>query len=291
MRLVLIIILAAVMMLITTVATANTIYVNADGSGNAITIQGGIDLAGNGDVVVVAAGRYTGFGNYNISYYGKSITVISDSGPFWTTIDCQSLGQAFQFVNGEDFNAVLEGFTIVNGNGVHGGAIYCDGASPSIRFNLLYDNIAWETGGAIHARNGSPTIYNNTFYGNGAQVGGAILLGPQSNAQIWQNLVVGSTSGGAVACLGAGGATFVSCNDLYANAGGDAVCGGISVNNYSLDPLFCGIPGSGNFFLQSTSPCSQSFSPCAAQVGAFDVQCEVTRTQPATWGMVKSLYR
>lgn len=272
-------------------ADAGTWYVSPLGGGHATTIQAGIDLAASGDVVVVAAGTYSGPGNINLTYNGKGITLMSESGPFLTVIDCQSIGQAFQFIGGEGFDAVLEGFTIRNGNGTHGGAIYSDGASPTIRFNIFSDNLAWGSGGAIHARNGSPTIYNNTFDNNGSPAGGALMLGPQSNVQFWQNIICRSTSGGALACASAGGATFIACNDLYGNVGGDLVCTGTGINNFSLDPLFCGSPGSGNLFLQQTSPCTSTFSPCAAPVGALGALCSVTATQTATWGQVKSLYR
>lgn len=283
--------IVTVVIFFATTAGATEWRVVPGGGGDATTIQGGIDLAADGDVVVVAAGTYTGSGNYNVYFNGKNITVTSESGPFLTIIDCQTLGQAFLFVGNEGFGAVLEGFKIVNGNGTHGGAIYCDGASPVIRFNLFCNNIAWGSGGAIHARNGNPTLYNNTFHGNGAPAGGAVMLGPDSNVQMWQNLICGSTSGGAFACVNAGGATFISCNDIVGNTGGDFVCAGSGGSNYSMDPLFCGIPGSGNFFLQQTSPCSSSFSPCLALVGAMDVLCKVTATETVTWGQVKSLYR
>jgi hypothetical protein len=270
---------------------AATWYVRPGGGGNSTTIQGGIDLAGPGDVVIVEAGTYSGLGNVNLSFNGKDITLASESGPYFTIIDCDNTSQGFLFVGGETGSAVLEGFTIKNGNATHGGAIYCDGASPTIRYNLFCFNLAWSTGGAIHARNGSPTIHNNTFDSNGAGTGGGIMFGPGSNVQIWQNIVCNSTSGGAFSCAGAGGGTFVACNDIYANTGGDGICVGTAVNNFSMDPLFCGIEGSGNFFLQQTSPCSAAFSPCFAPVGALDVQCQVTTTQPVTWGKVKTLYR
>ena len=291
MRRMLILSIAIVVIFSATAAGAATWRVSQDGLGDAFTIQAGIDLAGNGDVVVVAAGTYTGTGNRDITFNGKNITVTSESGPFDTIIDCQSVSQAFQFIGGESFDATLEGFTIKNGNGTYGGAIYCDGASPTFRYNLFCDNLAWNSGGAIHVRNGSPTMYNNTFHGNGAPSGGAVMFGPGSNAQFWQNLVCGSTSGGAFSCVGAGGATFLSCNNLFGNVGGDVVCVGSGNNNYSQDPLFCGTMGSGNFFLQQTSPCTSAFSPCAAQVGALGVRCATTAVEAVTWGQVKSLYR
>jgi hypothetical protein len=84
--------------------------------------------------------------------------------------------------------------------------------------------------------------------------------------------------------------TQLSCNDVYGNGGGDAVCFG-TATNFSADPLYCGIPGSGNFFLQQTSPCTASYSPCAAGVGVFGAQCQVTAVEPTSWGSVKAMYR
>jgi hypothetical protein len=283
--------LSVMILVIFAVAANATTWRVASSGGDATTIQGGINLAASGDVVTVAAGTYTGAGNYNITFGGKDITLMSESGPVATIIDCQNLGQGVLFTGGETFDAVLEGFTIRNGNGTNGGAIYCDGASPVIRFNVLTNNMAWGTGGAIFVRSGSPTIYNNTLEGNGAQAGGGLMLGPQSNAQFWQNIISGSTSGGAFACISPGGATIISCNDIFGNNGGDLICTGSGANNFSQNPQFCGVQGSGNLFLQQTSPCTANFSPCAAAVGALGVQCTVTAIEAVTWGQVKSLYR
>lgn len=291
MRRMLIVSITTVLVLSAMTAEATTWYVRQGGGGDAMNIQAGIDLASDGDVVVVGPGTYTGTGNYNIYFNGKNITLVSESGPVQTVIDCQTLGQAFIFVGGETYDAVVEGFKITHGNGMNGGAIYCDGASPTIRYNLFCDNLAFGSGGAVHARNGSPTFYNNTFHGNGSPYGGAIMLGPDSNAQLWQNLICASTSGGAFACASPGAAALVTCNDIVGNAGGDLVTGVNAFNNFSVDPLFCGAEGSGNFYLQKTSPCTSNFSPCAAQVGALGAQCEVTRVDNVTWGHVKNLYR
>jgi len=276
-------------------ATANAATWNVvpGGGGDATTIQAGINLAANGDVVVVAPGIYTGPQNRNISFGGKNITVQASAGPLFTVIDCQNLGNGFNFTTNETVAAVLDGFTIKNGQANKGGGIQIDTASPTIRYCVITNCLANANGGGIFVKKGDPQIYSNTIDGNNCVVlggGGGITLGAQSHAKLWQNVVCNSVGGGAIACLGAMTGTQLSCNDTYANVGGDAVCFG-TVTNFSADPLYCGIAGSGNFFLQQTSPCAPTFSPCAAGVGALGVQCQVTSVQGVTWGQVKSMYR
>lgn len=276
-------------------ATANaaTWQVVQGGGGDATTIQDGINLASDGDVVMVAPGTYTGAGNRNITFGGKNITVQSQAGALFTVIDCQNGGNGFNFTNGETIAAVVDGFTIKNGQANKGGGIQIDTASPTIRYCVITGCLANANGGGIFVKKGDPQIYCNTINGNNCLIvggGGGVTLGAQSHAKLWQNIISNSVGGGAVACAGAMTGTQLSCNDVYANGGGDAVCFG-TPTNFASDPLYCGVLGSGNFFLQQTSPCAPSFSPCAAVVGAFGVQCQVTATQPVTWGSVKNMYR
>lgn len=64
--------------------------ISGDGSYNNPykTIAKEIDKANNGDIVKVKAGTYSGDGNRNLRFYGKSITVKGVSGPAATIIDC-----------------------------------------------------------------------------------------------------------------------------------------------------------------------------------------------------------
>jgi hypothetical protein len=274
------------------VANAATWHVIPGGGGDATTIQAGINLASNGDVVLVASGTYTGVGNVNVDFNGKNITVTTELGAQMTIIDCQNTAQGFIFQTNETASAVLEGFTIKNGLATKGGGIMVDTASPTIRFNVITNCYASANGGAIYVKKGDPSIYNNTLDSNGALIsGGGVLLGAQSHAHLWQNIVCHSTAGAAIECAGAMVGTTMACNDVYSNAGGDAICIGDAGNNISTDPLFCGILGSGNFTLQETSPCVATYSPCLASVGAFGPQCQVTATEAVTWGKVKSMYR
>jgi hypothetical protein len=273
-------------------AHAATWHVVPGGGGDATTIQAGIDLASSGDMVMVAPGTYRGLGNVNLNFNGKGITLKSDAGAGQTIIDCQETGWGVRFQNGEGFDAVLDGFTIKSARAYKGAGVYINGASPMICHNVFTNCYAFTSGGGMYVQNGNPSVFNNTFDDNGAANGGGCFqLASGSTAQIYQNIVCGTTAGGAFGCSGAAGGTFVSCNDLYSNTGGSMICVGDAGYNYAKDPLFCGIPGSGNYFLQKTSPCTSSFSPCFTEVGALDIQCEVTAIEAVTWGKVKSMYR
>lgn len=78
-----------------------------------ITIQAGIDAAEYGDIVIVADGTYTGVGNKNIDFLGKTITVMSENGAENCIIDCENDARGIYFHCNESNESVLEGFTII----------------------------------------------------------------------------------------------------------------------------------------------------------------------------------
>jgi len=120
-------------------AFATVIHVPA----NQPTIQAGINAAVNGDTVLVADGTYIGSGNREIVYNGKSILVKSERGADSCIIDCQGLGGGFVFRSNETSDAILYGFTIMNGNTTYGGAIQSNlGSSPTIKNCIFRSNTA-----------------------------------------------------------------------------------------------------------------------------------------------------
>jgi len=119
------------------VVSADRITVCWDGSGDYLTIQAGIDAATDGDEVVVCDGVYTGPGNKNLDFGGKAITVRSENGPDNCTIDCEGDGRGFTFDDGETADAVVDGFTITNGDV---GAIHCNDSSPTIHGCMIVEN-------------------------------------------------------------------------------------------------------------------------------------------------------
>ncbi len=89
------------------------------------TIQSAIDVAEDGDTVVIAPGAYTGGGNKNLDFGGKAITVTSTNpdDPFVvaaTVIDCENSGRGFYFHSGD----IVSGLTITGGNSSEGGGMY-----------------------------------------------------------------------------------------------------------------------------------------------------------------------
>lgn len=260
-------------------AWSATWYIKSDGTGDAPTIQAGITASTNGDTVLVAAGTYTGVGNINIDFLGKAVVLISESGPDLTTIDCQSTGRGVLFQNGEGPASVLSGFTVANAlAGGTGGAIFCNAASPEITNNILINNDAG-TGAGIFLKQSTADVHHNTLYGNTSGI-----FIQQNAPTVHHNIIVFSTPGEGVSCIG-GTSAVLSFNDIFGNIGGDALCAVDGGGNISADPEFCGVPGSGNFYLQGDSPCAPQ------QMGALPVLCATTPVEKKSWGATKALYR
>lgn len=165
------------------------------------TIQDAINAAVDGDTIIIRPGTYFEY----IDFATKSITLKSEKGPYATTIDGGLSGYSVvDFPAGGSAGAVLEGFTITNGNGqkgggIHcansdvtitdniiigneggeGGGIYCDKCSPRITRNLILNNRTTDFeggGGGILSIEQAPTITDNYIFGNQAYYGGGIRL-------------------------------------------------------------------------------------------------------------------
>jgi hypothetical protein len=155
---------------------ARTWNVTVDGSGDAPTVQAGIDSAAVGDTVLVHPGTY----NEAVTFRGRDIVLRSTSGPQVTVLDAMGLGKRVVTIeSGETREAILQGFTLTHGAG---GVIVLN-AAPSIIGNIITENNAvpedgggiWFTGSAITR---FPRIQGNTITGNrGANLGGGIGFG------------------------------------------------------------------------------------------------------------------
>jgi predicted outer membrane repeat protein len=174
------------------------------------TIQDAIDDASDGDIIIVADGTYTGDGNIDIDFMGKSITLKSENGPQHCIIDCLDMSRAFEFHSGEDANTILDGFTVTNGSvGDYGGAILCTASSPAINNCIFIENRAGNYGGAIaNMYSSSPLLTNCTFTKNS--------VGPTTSSIAY---------GGAVFNLDKSSPTLIDCTftNNYAQYFGGAI--------------------------------------------------------------------
>jgi len=179
-------IIAIPLFLVSSNALATTWTIEPDGSGDAPTIQAGVDSAAPGDTVLLADGTFTGDGNRDVDFLGKDIVVRAESGHpskgrEVTVIDCEGSSsephRAFLLVSGEGPSTVVEGMTIQNGYhfGKGGAILIRNGSSPTIRDIWFHDNHSGERGGGLYCRDDAVvTIENCIFRRNSAGSGGAV---------------------------------------------------------------------------------------------------------------------
>ena len=168
-------------------SVANATIINVPG--DQPTIQAGINIAMDGDTVLVADGTYTGADNKNLDFVEKSITVTSVNGAENTIIDCEGDGRGFYFHSGEDSTSVVDGFTITNGFGDYGTGVYCFNSSPKL-INLTLTNGSADGGGGIMCHNyANPILSNLIITDNGADLGGGIMCWQYSSPHI-ENVII-----------------------------------------------------------------------------------------------------
>ena len=126
--------------------------VNADALLNGVnypTIQAAIDAASPGDVIDVTPGTYTSGGQAVLRFLDKSIRVRAVGGPSQTVIDGQDArrGVLISAPASGAGNAVLEGFTIINGRAAdHGGGVLMGGRAWLVDCRVI-ESVAPRGGG------------------------------------------------------------------------------------------------------------------------------------------------
>ena len=221
------------------------------------TIQAGINVAVNGDTVLVAPGTYYEHINFN----GKEILVKSEAGPENTIIDKLYDGLSIvTFAAGEDTGSVLDGFTIRNASG--GSGIECRSASPLIVDNIITNNTAVYPGGGIRCEGSSPVIKHNVISNNSASAGGGLYVHNSSHPIVVNNEIVSNnvtSLGGGVYCYSYCNATITG-NIIISNTcgGGGGILCDVSSNGTISFNLICDNVASGRgggiFCYSNSSP-------------------------------------
>ncbi len=204
---------------------------NVRSGGRYDNIQGAVDDANDGDVIVVTLGTHRGPGNRDIQFNGKAITVQSSEPNDrvivgGTIIDSGGSGAephlGFHFRGGEDANSILAGLTITGGGGCYeGGAIRCwNYSSPTIRDCLIINNLSEGRAGGIYCGNGSDAVIMNCTFTDNAAVrgyGGAISCWYDSSPTIVNCVMTGNAAigeghhGGGIYCHDHSNAIISNC--------------------------------------------------------------------------------
>ena len=178
-------------------ASARTWYILPDSTGDAPTIQAGVDSASAGDTVLVASGIYHDCTHWLLEVEHRHCVIMksgiclrSETGePGCATIDAERKpASRVIYCHNVDESASIEGFTIAGGTAgdvdsyPFGAGIYCVNSSPRIADCHFLENEALEgCGGAIDWEGGTAVIKDCTFSSNVAGCAGAVLYwGPSA---------------------------------------------------------------------------------------------------------------
>jgi len=294
-------------------ARADTIYVDWSGGGEYTTIQDGLDAAGIGDTVLVAAGIYsTGTGESFPILMKSDVTLRGEYGPGATVIDAEFSGGTvmlcYDLSSDTQIDPLITNVIFKENLAYVGGGVYAYGPSR-LSHCTFSGNSSVESGGGLHADTygadleycvfegnwtdgvgggiymgfwpprgaGTRAVPSHlTFSGNGAGIGGAVMALSGSGSVTAENWIIAfSTSGEPFSC---GWSTSVNleCSDVYGNAGGDYVgCieGQNGTNGNFSEDPFFCDQTGGDFTLHADSPCAEENNPGCGQVGALGVDC------------------
>jgi len=190
-------------------AAARTWLVSPDGTGDAPTVQAGIDSAVAGDIVLLAPGTYTwtsqGASGHSMIQLEPGVILRSEQGPERTVIDAE--GQRRVFLCRDTGGAVqIEGLTIQGGLAwwtegqpfaiYYGGGMLSTGASSPTITNCIFRNNTTgidNRGGGLFLENGG-TVTDCTFIDNGCNGSGGAMWA--RGARISRCIFLRNTAGG-----------------------------------------------------------------------------------------------
>jgi hypothetical protein len=166
--------------------------------------------------------------------------------------------------------------------------VYVAGSGGTVSGNVFVNM----THGVEAFYSGSVVFENNTF--DDCHAVFLFWYPPTSGQNIRRNII--SNSLYAVDCF-AGAPILFECNNVYnteISPGQTCLDVMIVQHNFSADPEFCGVPGSGLYTLQSDSPCAPGNHPDGIDcglIGALPVDCGEVDVKTKSWGQIKALMR
>ncbi len=202
-------------------ASAATITVCPDGSGDYLTIQEALNVVAGGDSIMLCNAVFTGPGNVDLLVDVDGITIISESeDPDSCIIDCAASPtephRAMQ-IDSVDSSFLLKGITIRNAwvNDHAGAGVYFRNASPVVE-NCVFENCAGQHpdgGGGCYIQIDSPTFIGCVWRENTAPFGAGVRTYTDNSSQPTDPVFIdclfesnqASDEGGAVYCGSAGG--------------------------------------------------------------------------------------
>jgi hypothetical protein len=261
--------------------------------GEYATIQEGINDCSGGDTLMVDPGVYyerLSFGGQHLVLASQFITTGDNSYIESTVIDGDSVGSVLSFTHGEGPNAMVCGFTIRRGKFEDGGGIYCDGASPTIAYNIIRNNTARRptgggNGGGIYFYNSNAIIMNNLIIYNITSgvyggFGGGLAIRDNSTPILINNTVTRNSSNQLGGGLFTAYAAPIITNTIFWN--NDAVEDGdeLYIFQTNLTITYCdvyaGYPGEGNINAnpEFRNPGGDDFRMMAQEYGfPYDSPC------------------
>lgn len=265
-------------LLFTSSLPAVVITVDDDGVADFNLIQSAIDIANNGDKIVVSPGIY----NEAIDYQGKSITIRSTDGPQVTTIDAGGVGSVVTCNSDETSSSVLRGFGITGGITDKGGGLFCNSAYPTITHCIFYLNVATD-GGAVYNKGSNSLFINCLFYNNTATDNGGAVNNFNSDPSFFSCTFARNTAPDGAFYNNVTSSPTIENSILWADSPGeisgpgtplisysDVQGGFIGTNNLDIDPLFMNASAD-DYHLQSDSPVINKGNNFAVNVPATDL--------------------
>ncbi len=178
------------------------------------TISAAVSISKNAayeNMILVAAGTYTGAGNKNINFAGYDIRLCSIDGPETTIIDLENTGRFLYLQLYETKASCLSGFTIKNGYSNEGGGIIRVGGSAGLARLIIrncifkdsyVDDTGQENGGAILISGGDVDIYSCKFINCQADEYGGAIFNFNGSLQVFESEFISNNSyyGGALGC-------------------------------------------------------------------------------------------